>query len=65
MKKFYSIREVCEMAGVSRATVQRRLDDGTLQSIKLGTARRITVSSLNGWLGGTLAEETACAVRGR
>jgi excisionase family DNA binding protein len=36
-KKFYSPREAAEVLSVSSATIARRLRDGTIQHVKLGS----------------------------
>lgn len=41
-----SISDAMAVTGLSRATISRRIDDGSLEKIKIGGAVRITVGSL-------------------
>lgn len=42
--------EVANLLRVSRATVDRMIQDGRLRSIKVGRMRRIPLSSVDEWL---------------
>lgn len=46
---FYSISEVCDLIGVSRATVARALARGELRSIHVGRIVRISAEALAEW----------------
>jgi excisionase family DNA binding protein len=39
--------EACKVLRISRSTLYRRIDDGTLKAVKLGGVRLITEDSIN------------------
>lgn len=50
-KLLYSISEVSKFLGVSRGSVQSMIDDGRLQTIKLGSQSRVKAESLRNLIG--------------
>jgi excisionase family DNA binding protein len=49
-RKALTVIEAAETVGVSRATVYRWLDNGTLSSVKLGGLRRILPEAIDNML---------------
>lgn len=49
-KPSYRIGEVASALGVHTGTVRRWVDDGKLSGLRLGTQRRITLESLQGFV---------------
>ncbi len=45
-RRLYSITEICDTLGRSRATVWRLIADGTLSVVRLGAATSVTAESL-------------------
>ncbi|WP_047245719.1 helix-turn-helix domain-containing protein [Maribacter thermophilus] len=46
-KEFLSIKEVCQLVGISRRTVYRLIENGNLNKIKIGSRTLIKRSALN------------------
>jgi len=46
-KEFLSIKEVCQLVGISRRTVYRLIEQGDLKKIKVGSRTLIKLSALN------------------
>ncbi len=51
MREFLSIAETMDLLRSSRATVMRRIDDGTLTAVKIGRRRLVVVASVKRALG--------------
>ncbi len=49
-KMAYSITQACEAAGVNKDTLYSAINQGELQSLKIGRRRLIRVESLSEWL---------------
>ncbi len=49
-KELFSITEVVEATGLSRATVYRQIESGRLRSIKIGSCRRISRRALTNFI---------------
>lgn len=41
-RRYLSITEACEITGLSRNTINRRIADGTLKALRMGRNIRIT-----------------------
>lgn len=48
--KAYTVREIAGMLGLSKGTVNNRIKDGSLKSLKIGRARRITQEQFDAYL---------------
>jgi len=48
-ERMYSPQQAADAVHVSRMTVQRRIDDGTIQAVKVGSHWRISESELHRW----------------
>lgn len=49
-RRLVSKGTICKETGLSRATIDRRIADGTLIRVKIGSATRITIESYECWL---------------
>ncbi|MBA1374955.1 helix-turn-helix domain-containing protein [Sphingomonas ursincola] len=50
MDRLYTIKQVCDIAGIGRSTVYRENLASRLPFVKVGRATRIRASDLKGWL---------------
>lgn len=49
-RKFFTVKEVCWMTHLSRATIAAQLANGELSSVTVGRARRAPAVALKAWL---------------
>jgi excisionase family DNA binding protein len=50
-RRAYTIKEAAEILGLSEPTLFRRIEDGTIRSVKIGAARRIPTTVIDALLG--------------
>jgi excisionase family DNA binding protein len=58
-KRFYRVREICQMTGLSKGKVFQALKEGRLQGLKLEGVLLIPVDSFEGYLAEALPWSTA------
>jgi len=58
-ERMYSPQKAAELAHVSRMTIQRRIDDGTIRAVRRGTHWRIAESELSRYRRALLTETAA------
>jgi excisionase family DNA binding protein len=63
-KLLYRVPEACEATGLSRATLYELIARGEIDVIHVGTAVRIPVASLEGWLEKKLGDRATATVAG-
>jgi len=54
--KLVSIQEAEEVLGVGRSTVYKLLDDGSLRSVKIGSARRIWTKDIEAFMANLISD---------
>lgn len=55
-KRSYSVAEVAEILGVSKKSVYNLCAQGTFQTVRIGSALRISKKSFDAWLDGTTCD---------